>query len=187
MSQTHWKSHVDRLSLALHGPALVQVEKSARTLNRARDSGRAVYLCGNGGSACNAIHLANDFIFAAEGKKSGRALHAEALCANPAIVTCLANELGYGEIFAAQLRVKAQPDDVLIVLSGSGNSANVVRALEVGAELGGHTFANFAFQGGSCRKIVQTALPFPVEDMKAAEDIRLAVGHMEVQWLSYHD
>ena len=178
-----WHDYARRLGEALRGPGLANVGRLADALARIRDEGRAVYLCGNGGSAANAIHLANDFVYGAGGR-SRRGLRAEALPANAAVLTCLGNDLGYEETFAAQLRVKAQAGDVLIILSGSGNSPNVVKALQAGAELGMETFAVVAFDGGRCREIAGAALHFPVHDMQVAEDIQLAVGHMVVQWLA---
>ncbi len=86
-----------------------------------------IYLCGNGGSASNAVHIANDLIYGASAK-NGVGIKAEALTANPAVLTCLANDIGYEDIFSEQLKVKAGMGDLLIVLSGSGNSENVVRA-----------------------------------------------------------
>ena len=105
--------------------------------------------------------------------------------ANIAVVTCLANDVGYGEIFSEQLRVKAQPHDVLLVLSGSGNSENVVQALKVGNELRMSTFAILGYTGGQCRQLAQVAIHFPVDDMQIAEDLQLIVGHMCMQYL--HD
>ena len=81
---------------------------------------------GNGGSAANADHLANDFIYAMA-KSTGAGIDAVFLCSNSAVLSCLANDVGYEEVFSEQLAVSAKPGDVLIVLSGSGNSSNVVR------------------------------------------------------------
>ena len=100
-------------------------------LREAWQARQCIYLCGNGGSAGNAIHLANDFLYGV-GIKNGIGMRVEALSANPAVLTCLANDIGYERIYAEQLRVKANPGDVLIVFSGSGNSPNVVTALEMG-------------------------------------------------------
>jgi D-sedoheptulose 7-phosphate isomerase len=92
-------------------------------------TGRRVFLCGNGGSAANAVHLANDFLYGVA-KRSGGGMKVHALTANPAVVTCLANDVGYEHIFSEQLAVQAQAGDLLIALSGSGNSPNIVSAIE---------------------------------------------------------
>jgi len=170
------------LAEALRLPAMDAVCMLAETLRECWRDGRTVYLCGNGGSAGNAIHLANDLLYGA-GVSNGAGLKAEALSANTAVLTCLANDLGYDEIYAEQLRVKAAPGDVLIVLSGSGNSPNVIKALEVGAEKGMATFAILGFTGGRCKALAGHAIHFPVEDMQIAEDLQLIVGHICMQWL----
>ena len=100
------------------------------------------------------------------------------------MLTCLANDLGYENIYSEQLRVKAARGDVLIVLSGSGNSPNVVKALEVGAEKGMATFAILGFSGGRCKTLAQHAIHFAVDDMQIAEDLQLVVGHICMQWLT---
>src|SRR5260370_35322554 len=121
-----------------------QIPLVATSPRDAWQTGRHIYLCGNGGSAGNAIHLANDLLYGC-GTRLGIGMRVEALSLNPAVITCLANDLGYGQIFAEQLRVKGNPGDVLVVLSGSGNSPNVVQALQIGNSLGMTTFAVLGF------------------------------------------
>ena len=110
-------------------------------------------------------------------------MRVEALSANPAVLTCLANDIGYEQIYAEQLRVKANPSDVLIVFSGSGNSPNVVAALEMGNSMGMKTFAVLGYSGGKCKEIAQHSIHFDIDDMQIAEDLQLVVGHMCMQWL----
>jgi D-sedoheptulose 7-phosphate isomerase len=143
-----------------------------------------VYLCGNGGSAGNAIHLANDFLYGVA-KDLGPGLRIMALPANGAVMTCLANDISYDEVFAAQLEVLGEEGDILIVLSGSGNSPNVVRALEVGNRLGMRTFGILGYSGGRCKELAQTPLHFAVDDMQISEDLQLIVGHMLMQSLNH--
>jgi D-sedoheptulose 7-phosphate isomerase len=140
-------------------------------------------VCGNGGSAGNAMHLANDLLFGVGRKNGGGGIKVEALSANPSVLTCLANDLGYEEIFAHQLKVKGSAGDLLIVLSGSGNSPTVVRALETANAKGMKTFAVLGFSGGKCKEIAQHSIHFDVDDMQIAEDMQLVVGHMCMQWL----
>ena len=107
----------------------------------------------------------------------------EALSANASVLTCLANDIGYEEIFSQQLKVKAAPGDVLIVLSGSGNSQNIIRALEVGEEVGMETFAILGYSGGRCLDLAKVSIHFAVNDMQISEDMQMVVGHMCMQWL----
>jgi hypothetical protein len=79
--------------------------------------------------------------------------------------------------------VKGNHDDILIVLSGSGNSLNVVKALEMGNSLGMKTFAILGFTGGMCKAIAKYPIHFEIDDMQISEDLQLIVGHMCMQWL----
>ncbi len=180
--QQHITDYSARLAGALTLPAIKQVPELAAAFEQAWDTKKTIYLCGNGGSAGNAIHLANDFIYGA-GLTRGIGLRIESLAANPAVLTCLANDIGYEEVYAEQLRVKANPGDVLLVFSGSGNSPNIVRALEMGNKLGMETFAILGFSGGKCKDIAKHPLHFAIDDMQIAEDLQLIIGHMIMQWL----
>ena len=153
------------------------------TLQRCWRENRQVFLCGNGGSAANAIHLANDFLYGID-KQSGRGLRVTALPANAAVLTCLANDLAYEDVFAQQLSVLAAPGDVLIACSGSGNSPNILKALTRARELGVTSFAVLGFDGGRARALAEHPIYFPVHDMQVAEDLQMMVGHMAMQQLA---
>ena len=144
---------------------------------------RQVFLCGNGGSAANAIHLANDLLYGVD-PDSGRGLRVNALPANAAVLTCLANDIAYEDIFAQQLTVLANPGDVLIVFSGSGNSPNIVRALIRARQLGLTSFAILGFTGGRALELTDHPVYFPVHDMQVAEDLQMMVGHMVMKHLA---
>ena len=144
--------------------------------------GRRVFLCGNGGSAGNAIHLANDFLYGIA-KTTGGGLKVLALTSNTAVLTCLANDVGYEQVFSEQLAVHGQQGDLLIALSGSGNSGNIVRAIVQAKSMGVKSFAILGFDGGQCKQIADVPIHFPVADMQIAEDLQLIVGHMLMQWL----
>ena len=180
--QQHIKSYTEKLTQALCLDAMQQVPLLGMALREAWQARQCIYLCGNGGSAGNAIHLANDFLYGV-GIKNGIGMRIEALSANPAVLTCLANDIGYERIYAEQLRVKANPGDVLIVFSGSGNSPNIVTALEMGNSIGMKTFAVLGYSGGKCKEIAQHPIHFDIDDMQIAEDLQLVVGHMCMQWL----
>jgi len=180
------KNYISKLSHALSLEAMHDIQELAEALLEAWREGRYIYLCGNGGSAGNAAHLANDFIYGA-GVKNGGGLRVEALSANTAVLTCLANDMGYENIYSEQIRVKGNPGDVLVVLSGSGNSPNVVKAIETGNAIGMKTFAILGFSGGRCKKIAQYPIHFEIDDMQIAEDMQLIVGHICVQWLCEQD
>lgn len=180
--QQHITSYTEKLTQALCLDAMQKVPLLGMALREAWQAKQCIYLCGNGGSAGNAIHLANDFLYGV-GIKNGMGMRVEALSANSAVLTCLANDIGYERIYAEQLRVKANPGDVLIVFSGSGNSPNVVTALEMGNSIGMKTFAVLGYSGGKCKEIAHHPIHFDIDDMQIAEDLQLVVGHMCMQWL----
>jgi D-sedoheptulose 7-phosphate isomerase len=139
-------------------------------------------ICGNGGSGGNAIHLANDFIYGVN--PGGRAIDAEALTANSAVLTCLANDIGFDKVFSHQVALKAKDGDILLVLSGSGNSANILNAIELATKHGIKSYAVVGYDGGEAKKIADVAIHFPEADMQIAEDLQLVVGHMLMRKLS---
>jgi D-sedoheptulose 7-phosphate isomerase len=178
----HIASYAKKLTQALSSSAMQRVPLLGLALRDAWQASQCIYLCGNGGSAGNAIHLANDFLYGV-GAKYGIGMRIEALSANSAVLTCLANDIGYEQIYAEQLRVKANPGDILIVLSGSGNSPNIIKALEMGNSMGMKTFAVLGYSGGKCKEIAQNPIHFNIDDMQISEDLQLVVGHMCMQWL----
>ena len=171
-----------RLAAVLGDHDWADVTRLAEDLRDCRDDGRQVFLCGNGGSAGNAIHLANDFLYGIS-KTFGVGLRVTALPANSSVLTCLANDLGYDTIFSAQLAVQARRGDVLIVLSGSGNSPNILKALERAKAMGMKTYAILGYNGGKARAMADVPIHFPVNDMQLSEDLQLVVGHIIMQWL----
>lgn len=177
-----FQAYQEKLCSVLQQYSWCNVAVLARALSIVSKENKQVFLCGNGGSAGNAIHLANDFLFGVR-TGLGKGLRVEALAANPAVLTCLANDIGYEEIFSYQVQEKSNPGDILLVLSGSGNSPNVIRALEVGNELDLKTFAILGYSGGRCKNLAHHPIHFEIDDMQIAEDLQLIVGHMCMQWL----
>jgi D-sedoheptulose 7-phosphate isomerase len=178
----HFIAYSERLSAALGGFDWAPVERLANELRDCWQSGRQVFFAGNGGSAGNATHLANDFIYALS-KTRGSGLRAHSLAANPSIVTCLANDEGYHQVFSLQLAVLARPKDVLIVFSGSGNSPNILKALEEARRIGMISYAFLGYSGGNAKALADVAIHVAIDDMQIAEDMQLIVGHMLMQWL----
>jgi len=144
--------------------------------------GSRVFLCGNGGSAANANHIANDLVYAVT-EHTGSGFDAVSLAANSAVLTCLANDVGYENIFSEQLAVSGRENDLLLVLSGSGNSENILNALTMAKKLKMRTAGILGFDGGKCKKITDCAVHVDVNDMQISEDIQLVVGHMIMKWL----
>ncbi|MCF6440362.1 SIS domain-containing protein [Pseudoalteromonas luteoviolacea] len=153
-----------------------QVAQLVDTLLDMKAHNGTLFICGNGGSAANAIHLANDFTFGIH--PQGNALKVEALAANSSILTCLGNDIGYQNIFSHQLKVKANKHDVLLVLSGSGNSENIINAIAQAQVLGMTTVGILGFKGGTAKPMLDQAFHFDVQDMQISEDTQVIIGHI---------
>jgi D-sedoheptulose 7-phosphate isomerase len=178
----HFADYAVRLRKVLQDVSWQGVEELARELLDCWKTGRQLFLCGNGGSAGNAIHLANDFLYGIS-KTRGSGLRVTALPANASVLTCLGNDCGYDQIFSMQLAVQARKGDVLIALSGSGNSPNIVKALEQAKTMGVRSYAILGYTGGKAKSLADVAIHFAVDDMQISEDLQLIVGHMLMQWL----
>ncbi|HBK42801.1 MULTISPECIES: SIS domain-containing protein [unclassified Polynucleobacter] len=179
---TLFKDYANRLSAVLNSYPWENIAPLAQEVERRWKEGRQVFLCGNGGSAGNAIHLANDYLYGIA-KETGKGLKVQALTSNPAVMTCLANDVGYDVIFSEQLAVLGQAGDLIICLSGSGNSPNIVKVLDQAKSMGIKTCAILGFSGGKAKALADISIHFPIDDMQIAEDMQLIVGHMLMQYL----
>ena len=137
---------------------------------------RTVFLFGNGGSAALASHLACDL---GKGTINGlrKRLRAVCLSDNVPMMTAWANDLNYQEVYAEQLRNLIEPGDVAVAISGSGNSMNVVRGLEVAREAGATTMVLTGYDGGRVKSIADICLIVPSDNMQHIEDAHLCVAH----------
>jgi D-sedoheptulose 7-phosphate isomerase len=172
----------NRLNAALQSFDWTSVEKLAYELRDCWQTGRQVFFCGNGGSGGNANHLANDYLYALS-KTPGSGLRVHSLSSNPSVITCLANDEGYDQVFSLQLAVLARKGDVLIAFSGSGNSPNIVKALEEGKKIGMTSYAVLGYSGGKAKALADVPIHFAIDDMQIAEDAQMVIGHMIMQWL----
>lgn len=178
----HLATYTSKVHAMIDSPTMSKVDLLARSIARVWREDRYMYFCGNGGSAGNANHLANDFTYGV-GLRHGKGIRVESLSANPSVITCLGNDIGYEKIYSEQIRVKGRAGDLLVVFSGSGSSPNVVRALETANEVGMETVAILGFDGGRSLSLASLAIHFPIDDMQVAEDLQLSVGHLVMQWL----
>lgn len=146
----------------LHQIDLDAIDRVVRRLQGARDRGATIYVAGNGGSAATASHFVNDLGKFA--RASGRPLiRAISLTDNTSWLTALANDEGYERAFAGQLENFARPGDVLIVISASGNSPNLIRAVELAAATGVTSIALLGFDGGRLLHMADECLWLPTE------------------------
>ena len=177
-----FKDYIKRLGSVAEGFDWSPLEYLTQDLFNCWVDGRQVFLAGNGGSAGNANHIANDLLYPIS-KTLGGGIKVHSLSANPAILTCLANDEGYDGIYKYQIATYAQKGDILIVLSGSGNSNNIISALTEAKYRGLKTYAILGFTGGEAKKIADISIHFPIDDMQISEDLQTICFHMMVQLL----
>ncbi len=145
-------------------------------LLKTKGEGHTVFLMGNGGSAATASHVTNDLV---KGCRAGDAPGFRAFCLSDsnALVTCLANDFSYEEIYAILLRTYAKKGDVVLAFSGSGNSPNIVHALATAKEMGLTTVGFGGRDGGKMKALCDHILIAPTDSMEMLEDMHLVYFH----------
>jgi D-sedoheptulose 7-phosphate isomerase len=183
--------YVERFQSALGLIPVRAVERLSQALCNAYDARRTIFLCGNGGSGSNASHICEDLakstLDADEFDDDQiQRLRILSLTDNTPYILAIANDVGYERVFVEQLKTLAQPGDVLIALSGSGNSPNVLRAVDWSNRHELETWGVCGFDGGQLRTIAQQSVHFPVQDMGMVETLHLLVFHWVLQDLYGH-
>lgn len=153
------------------------------TLLAARKNGATVFFIGNGGSAATASHFANDLAIGTNSYE--QPFRVISLTDNQAVITALANDFGYEEVFARQLRVLGQKGDVLVAISASGNSPNLIRAFEYAKTAGIKTVALTAFDGGKMKQMADEVVHVPTapKEYGPAEDAHMVLDHLVGSYL----
>lgn len=182
---------------------LEDVNAVMNVLEDARLEGRHIFICGNGGSAATASHYAGDFnkgvnmgLFGIDGhsadgtpnaeKMSGIPLYNfECLSDNVPTMMAVSNDEAYAEVFRFPLSIKMREGDVVIGISGSGNSANVVNAFDYAQNHGGKTIAIVGYSGGKMKQMADYSIHVDVDDMQIAEDLHMVLDHM-MMWVLSH-
>lgn len=144
--------------------------------------GGKIITCGNGGSAHTASHYITDWSKMVN-LKTGNQFKGLSLCDNVGLITAFANDISYGQVFSGQLRSILDKEDLLIAVSGSGNSENVVNAVGYANQVGAKTLAIVGYDGGALIKLAQHSFLVPSFDMQLCEDIHLMFGHMVMKTL----
>ena len=170
----------DYLRIEAETLAKLDVSEISRALNvlvEALENERPVYIFGNGGSGSTASHFMGDFN---KGVSEGLKKPFRFQCLNDNLPTLLAvaNDFDYSEVFVYQLRGKLQPGDVVMAISGSGNSKNVLKAVAYAKEIGATVIGLTGYTGGKLRALSDVSLHVPVDSMQVAEDIHLVFDHL---------
>lgn len=158
------------------------IENAINLIKHTGDSGKKVITCGNGGSATTASHYITDWnkmvnIY------TGKQFQGYSLCDNLGLITAFANDLSYDDIFAGQLKSILSEGDLLIAISGSGNSPNVIKAVEYANQSGATTLAIVGYDGGKLMPLAHHCVLTPSFDMQLCEDFHFAFGHMVMKAL----
>ncbi len=142
----------------------------------AREDGKTIFIMGNGGSAATASHYVCDFN---KGISYGKEKMFKFICLNDNVPTMMAyaNDLSYDDVFVGPLKNFMQAGDIVIGISGSGNSENVVRALRYANEHGGTTVGITGYSGGKVKQISRYNVHVPVDDMQITEDLHMVLDH----------
>lgn len=176
-------SYFDYLSDILRSIDLEQVTAFVQTLLDARERGSAIFFIGNGGSASTASHFANDLTIGTN--SYDKPFRVVSLTDNNAVITAIGNDFGFDDVFERQLRVLGKKDDVLIGISASGNSSNLLKAFDAAKEMGIKTFALTAFDGGKMQQVADAGIHVPtgLREYGPAEDAHLILNHVIAAYL----
>jgi len=158
------------------------IERAIDLIRNTADSGKKVITCGNGGSASTASHYITDWNKMVN-IHTGKQFHGYSLCDNIGLITAFANDLSYDEIFSGQLKTILEEGDLVIGISGSGNSLNVIKAIEYANSTKAMTLAVVGYDGGKMLSIANHSIHIPSFDMQLCEDFHLVFGHMVMKTL----
>lgn len=160
---------------------LQKIEQAAQILTETFRKDGKVLFCGNGGSAADAQHIAAEL--------SGRfyldrpALFAEALHVNTSFVTAVANDYGYDAVYARMVQAAGKPGDVLVAISTSGNSTNILKAIEMAREKGMNVIGFTGETGGKMASLCHLLLNVPATDTPRIQEAHILIGHIVCQWV----
>lgn len=174
------KEYLKKLNSTIEMLDVNIIEQIAEEFLNARDNGKHIYVFGNGGSGSTASHMVCDIAKGCSYKKNKR-FKVTCLNDNIPIVLAYSNDVGYDVIFEEQLKNYLNEDDVVLGISGSGNSKNVINAIEYANSRNAKTIGFTGFNGGKLHEIVNIGLHVPVNDMQITEDIHLIINHIFYQ------
>jgi D-sedoheptulose 7-phosphate isomerase len=177
----NYSSYINDLCAALHAIPAADIDAVKQTLESAFNDGRTVFIAGNGGSAATASHMACDFqktTLAKEHERIAKRIRCIALSDNMPLITAWGNDVHYNEVFGQQLRNLANPGDVLLVITASGNSPNILNILEAAKTLGVKSIGFLGFEGGKALGMCDQSVVVRSSDYGVIEDAHSVLMHM---------
>lgn len=180
------ESYLAYLQIVLAAIDRAEIGTFIHTLLDARERGATIFFIGNGGSAATASHFANDLAIGANDYE--RPFRGLSLTDNVAALTAIGNDFGYEDIFSRQVRVLGKKGDVLVAISASGNSPNLIKAFDVARSMGIKTVALTAFDGGKMREMADERVHVATEKKEygPAEDAHMVLDHLVSAYLTRH-
>lgn len=176
------KSYVNLEINVLKKLDILTISNIITVLTKALEEERDIYIFGNGGSAATASHFKNDFNKCVW-KYTEKKFRFHCLNDNIPILTAIANDIGYEEIYSWQLRGCVRKEDIIIAISGSGNSENVLRAVQYAKERGVFVIAFTGYDGGKLGKMADMHLNININSMQITEDIHMIIDHLMISIL----
>jgi D-sedoheptulose 7-phosphate isomerase len=176
------RDYIERQAAAIVKSPYGKIGELCRMIMEARDKGKRIYFAGNGGSAATASHFTNDLVKGLSPNNNTR-FKAFSLVDQVPVITALANDYDYSVIFSEQLENYGEPEDLLVVISGSGNSRNIVNACKTAKKLGMNTAALTGRDGGEVAGICDLPVIAPVNNMERIEDIHMMWEHCVISTL----
>lgn len=181
----HSVAYLEKLKTALDSTDKSGIARFVELLESAMGTERTLFVAGNGGSAATSSHIACDLGKTILGKTPGRdtkGLRAVALNDNVPLMTAWANDASYDRIFSEQLRMLGRKGDILLVITGSGNSGNIVEAVKVAKEMGICAFGFLGFDGGKVMPMLDDHILVPSFDYGVVEDAHSVLNHLVTDW-----
>jgi len=171
-------AYLEEVIRAARGVDLNKVNRAVEVLQNAYNEDRSVYVIGNGGSAANGSHFAEDLSMGAMPNLKHKRFRVLSLTDNVPFITALSNDIGYEHVFDLQLRQFARKGDILIAISGSGNSENVINAVKYARRMKMTVIGLTGFDGGKLKKLSHVKLHVPIMDMCKSEAVHSVLQHM---------
>lgn len=171
------RQYLSELIRSLDVLPLDKLDEICELLIKAYNGGRRIYSMGNGGSAATAAHFVCDLVKGC-GVNEKKKFKASCLCDNVPLLTAWANDVSYEAVFRSQLEQQLEKGDLVVAFTGSGNSKNILKAVEYANSIGAISVAFTGFQGGKVKGIAKYCLVVPSDNMERIEDLHLVIEHL---------
>jgi D-sedoheptulose 7-phosphate isomerase len=176
------QAYLSKLKALLASFDTAQIDNAVKVIANAWHAGRQIITLGNGGSSLTALHFVNDWNKSVS-MASGKPFRGRSLVDNMGLVMAYGNDVSFQDIFVEQLKNILQAGDLVIAISGSGNSENVIRAVRYANDNNGITLGLCGYRGGRLKELAQHVVWADVDDMQLSEDVHAIFGHMVMQRL----